>query len=278
MGFTSKKYHATFTADNLPLRYTPKVWFNDISGQHSNGGKLTALYPVGHEGKALLWLCYCACGVYFVTLGNTIKNGETKSCGCIQNGPNEYEVHGVVAHVFLKDRRGNRVGTVVIDSEDLPVLLSYRWHLVPGRKESYTGYAARNSKTAPAVVYMHSEILKAHGFVLDGMTADHEDRNGLDNRKENLRVATRKQNTRNRAFVPSAAGYKGVSRDPDCKTRSYQAQIGVDSKIIYLGMYATPEAAALAYNRAAREHHGEFACLNRVRLVVNKSIPLKAAA
>ncbi len=124
---------------------------------------------------------------------------------------------------------------------------------------------------------MHRMILTAHGVDLTGLEVDHINHSRLDNRKANLRPATRGENQWN---VPklrtNSTGYKGVSLDK--RRGKYIAQIRLNEKHVHLGQYLTPEAAALAYNRAAREHHGEFAYLNRVKLALGTIVPLERVA
>lgn len=82
------------------------------------------------------------------------------------------------------------------------------------------------------------------------MHVDHINRNRQDNRFFNLRLATKEQNRHNR---PAKGYIKTGNR--------WYARIRVDLKWVPLGSYATPEEAQAAYNRAARELYGEFACL-----------------
>lgn len=84
--------------------------------------------------------------------------------------------------------------------------------------------------------------------------------NGIkdDNRISNLRLATRSLNAANSARRScSTSGFKGVTA---CKKR-WRAQITVNQRVVYLGLYATKEAAHAAYANAARLHFGEFARL-----------------
>jgi hypothetical protein len=84
-----------------------------------------------------------------------------------------------------------------------------------------------------------------------------------DNRILNLREATSFENQCNRKpQVGCSSKYKGVSyKKQDCK---WQAQIQINYKNIYLGLYHNEEEAALAYNKAALEHFGEYAKINDV--------------
>jgi hypothetical protein len=89
---------------------------------------------------------------------------------------------------------------------------------------------------------------------------DHRDRNGQNNRIDNLREATRTQNNGNcTARKTNKSGFKGVSRYARSQRRPWVAFIQIDRKNQYLGCYATPEEAHAAYMNAANEHFGEFA-------------------
>lgn len=99
-----------------------------------------------------------------------------------------------------------------------------------------------------AWLYMTGELPR--GFV------DHADTDRTNNRWANLRLASSSQNACNSKLPRnSTTGHKGVSKYPGY----YRAQIGVDGERIYLGVFATAEAAARAYAEAAKFFHGEFA-------------------
>jgi hypothetical protein len=106
--------------------------------------------------------------------------------------------------------------------------------------------------------------MRLHRFLMSpppGYMVDHINHNGLDNRRENLRICTRVENGRNRLpSKKSASGYKGVVKTSrGCR---WQAKINIDKKQTYIGSFATAEEAARAYDAKAIEVFGEYANLN----------------
>jgi hypothetical protein len=100
--------------------------------------------------------------------------------------------------------------------------------------------------------------LYVYGSVPAHLEIDHKDRCKTNNRIANLRLATRSQNQNN---IPSRRDslvpLKGVTKHPDGK---FQAQIKVNGRSRYLGLFTSAEAAHAAYSAVAAASHGEFAC------------------
>jgi hypothetical protein len=90
---------------------------------------------------------------------------------------------------------------------------------------------------------------------------DHINSNILDNRRANLRIATRQQNSMNRSSVKnSTSQYIGVSYDK-CKGK-FVAKIQLDGKNRFLGIYENEEEAAKVRDEATKKYYGEFGKLN----------------
>jgi len=263
-----------WTEKELPLPHPGGNHFiDDIRGRRF--GRLVVLYPTNlHRSSGdALWLCKCDCGAYFVDSRNKLlpPTRRERSCGISCSlGANPYEIRDGVAYMKLFDNRGMHSKTALIDEEDLTLVKGFRWSVLVGSNK--VSYVQCGVKGLP----LHRFILGAHGVDLNGLDVDHVNHNGPDNRKCNLRPATRAQNNRNGRPQKSITSYRGVTYRARAKDKHYFAKIRVDGKCYSLGGHATPEAAAIAYNRAAREYHGEFACLNRVTLVLNKKIDLES--
>lgn len=87
---------------------------------------------------------------------------------------------------------------------------------------------------------------------------DHINMARSDNRWKNLREATSSQNRANsRGLITSKSKMKGVTWHP--RGGKWQAQITVNRKTVYLGVFADPADAHDAYSEAAKKHFGKFA-------------------
>lgn len=139
------------------------------------------------------------------------------------------------------------------------------------------GYTHRYSPTiAYRRVYYKGKDWRAHrliwemhyGKIPEGMFIDHINGNGLDNRLENLRLATQSQNACNRKQNKNnTSGYKGVVYSkPRGNHRPYKkpwvVHIQIGNKKYSKRGFATAEEAAQYYNKKAVEYFGEFAKLN----------------
>lgn len=188
------------------------------------------------ENKRTYWKCECECGKIVSVEGNKLRNGHTKSCGCYnaerikqQRKFNEYEIVDEYVKVKLNDEN-----YMLCDIEDWERLKGHYWYL------GDTGYAMCET--------MKTGVLRFHKLAT-GTTADviidHINRNKLDNRKSNLRIATYSVNAINRGLQSNnTTGYAGVHFNK--KNQNWNARVKVKGKVICLGTFPTKEEAIAA--------------------------------
>lgn len=149
----------------------------------------------------------------------------------------------------------------LIDDEDYPLVSQYKWYvrereLASGRIAGpYAITIIRNANGVNTTISMHVLILNIRTGI------DHQNHNGLDNRRCNLRPAGQKQNQANqRATLGFTSSYKGVSWDK--VNKKWRADIKINWKRYNLGRFILEEDAAQAYDAAARKAWGDYALLN----------------
>ena len=148
----------------------------------------------------------------------------------------------------------------LVDPDDYAWLSQYNWYTTGDKGLFYAVRSAgRRQGQKRAVATMHREILK----VPAGMFVDHINHNGLDNRKANLRPATRAQNAWNRRKPHRGSlhsKYKGLSWHK--RQNRWGVRVTVDGNSRFIGYFNNELDAARAYDQAAKKYHREYASLN----------------
>ncbi len=144
----------------------------------------------------------------------------------------------------------------IVDPDDYDRLNSHKWLYNP--KTEFNGYAQRTKQVngKSKTIAMHQAVCTAPA----GMVIDHINRNGLDNRKANLRPATAMQNSWNRRSRRGKNRFKGVTWEKQMK--KWRVIVTRDGKQIQLGFFDDEIEAAKAHDKAAKKYHGQFAMLN----------------
>ena len=152
----------------------------------------------------------------------------------------------------------------LVDDEDYGFLSRYNWCAHNPRGGLY--YAVRRDDESGRIIKMHQVLLGPK----EGYEIDHEDGNGLNNQRNNLRFLTHSQNLMN---YPKPKGihsskYKGVSLDR--YGRGWSAYVNKNGKRFRLGYFPTEESAARAYDFKAMELYGTD--IPRLNLPDSKSL------
>jgi hypothetical protein len=155
----------------------------------------------------------------------------------------------------------SRVG-ILVDDEDYEKLSRYKWTVTDRGDVNYASRSATREERAngyPNCVLMHRQILEI--IWKPTILVDHRNTDGLDNRKENLRIATQSQNGANtKKRTGCSSKYKGVYWN--LQQKKWTSGINYKGKRYYLGHFISEEEAATAYNKKAVELFGEFARIN----------------
>jgi hypothetical protein len=146
----------------------------------------------------------------------------------------------------------------IVDWDVYYRISKYKWHAM-GKRGLF--YAVRKVKISPTEITtrsMHREIMNAP----DDLLVDHQNRNKLDNRIANLRLATHSENMWNRRRNKTKASSKYIGVSFNKRSKRWCCRIGNDGNSIWLGTFDNEMEAARAYDEAARKYHREFAQLN----------------
>lgn len=143
----------------------------------------------------------------------------------------------------------------LVDAEDFLRFGHLKWTTGSfGGRESYA-YRSEWRGEKCKTILLHRLIVSA----LPGQIVDHVNGDTFDNRRANLRFATRAQNRYNARHAKSKYGFVGVdSQTPG----SYRGRVAVGGRAYYTKTFSCPILTAIARDLLAQKHHGQFAVLN----------------
>lgn len=208
-------------------------------------------YYERHKAQVVFWNCVCDCGNTSVVSSGNLKRGTTKSCGCykeershVQKNTKEIKWIQQDDYVVGVTLQGDEF---YIDKEDLEKVINYCWRI------DHYGYVVANSRDGT------NQIIRIHRIIMDApddVVIDHINWNKLDNRKSNLRLATKTQNNINiKRKSNNRSGYTGVSV---LRNGKFHAAISYKNIKYSLGNYDTIEEAARVRHKAELLLHKEW--------------------
>lgn len=241
-----------------------KMWEHGVSDSRLTVIRQVEDYVDNYGNRQAQWLCECNCKEHnkVIVIGSKLRNNKNniKSCGCLARElsskrlKGKYKLNDYLLN--FKDEHGvygigycsNTGNEFYFDMDDYDKIKNITWY-EKIRKDGFRKVAGTDRDTGKQVL-MHSIL----GFA----RCDHEDRNELNNRKYNLRVATHQENARNHNKQKNnTSGYIGVYQNKRYGT--WRAFIMIDKKNINLGSYKYKNDAIRARLRAEKEYFGEFA-------------------
>lgn len=211
------------------------------------------------------WMCQCKCEEHktVIVRGSDLKNGHSRSCGCIKNEKASERLrtkHKTNNYSkLLSDEYGNYyIGWTTntnkefyVDEEDFDKIKDYCWieHILTN------GYHALEARTIGT-----KTNVRMHWIIL-GKYYDHKDRNPLNNRKYNLRKATQLENAKNNSISKNnTSGITGVFWNE--KNKVWTAGVRIDGKFKYLRSFSNKNDAIKVRLRAVQQYYGEFSSQN----------------
>lgn len=205
-------------------------------------------------------VCKCSCGNPILTIvtGSRLRNGETRSCGCLARElkrkrllkENEYDLSGQYGVGYTT----NTHEPFYFDLEDFQLIKSYHWQKYVNK--------GRSDHVDLRANYINDEgqrkCILMHQLVTGQKKMDHENQSPMDNRKANLRPATNQQNSANCPLQKNnKSGFTGVYWHK--QHSKWIATIRVNYAKIILGSFDNKEDAIISRLRAEKQYFKEFA-------------------
>ncbi|MGA2093555.1 MAG: AP2 domain-containing protein [Sedimentisphaerales bacterium] len=146
----------------------------------------------------------------------------------------------------------------IVDVEDYYRYGKFQWCMGGTGKKCYAARGVRGADGKLRVTFLHRLIMNAP----KGKLVDHKNGNSLDDRRANMRLATRKQNMQNRQKTSTKTSSRYIGVYFDRARKKWVAEINYRKRRVFLGRFEAEEAAARTYDEAAKRYRKDFARLN----------------
>lgn len=217
-------------------------------------GRLTVLQMIYEDNECSKCICKCDCGNIATVKSDSLKTGNTNSCGCLKletsslTGKNnkKYNMYDLTGEYGIG--YGSTGGEFYFDLEDYNKIKYYCWYIHIGRSNYKRVISTENDK-----------VVKFCNIVIDtNKQIDHKNRNPLDNRKNNLRICVQENNTKNKSLqCNNTSGIAGVIWHN--ATNKWAVRISINNKETYIGVFDSFNEAVLTRLKLELKYYGEFA-------------------
>lgn len=269
----------------------PKIKIGDKFNRY------TVLDEAPKRGNAYFFRCVCKCGNIREIAGSHLRNGHTKSCGClrkdkdtaaraktakkkcsVKNCKGKYYAKGYCNRHYSQIQRCGKVINASNRSVFTPNIFTIEGTICRmtlfdkhGKQigvvivdtEDFNKCKKHKwhlSKRGYPTSRINRKLVCLHKYIFSAKNIDHRDRDKFNNRKSNLRECSQSQNCMNTSSRGGTSQYKGVWLDR--KSNMWIAAIKYNDKRKSLGYFHDEKEAARVYDIAAKKYHKEFACLN----------------
>lgn len=235
--------------------------FIDLTGQKFDRWNVIRDSGKRNSQGAVLWECECDCSretIHLVTTAS-LKNGSSRSCGCLQKEISAKTMSRTMKKYNQYDNSNNDYGIgytskgeeFYFDLEDYEKIKMYCWFI---NSDGYVCTNVYDKNKKRKALLMHRVIMNC---VNDKISVDHINHITHDNRKSNLRLATQSQNLMNRSISKNnSSGVAGVYFDNH--RNKWIAEIKINREKIRLGDFTSFDDAVTARKNAEDELFGEY--------------------
>lgn len=206
-------------------------------------GKLVIVAKTNQRKNGqVMWMCKCDCGNVITLPTGYLQSGDTSTCGRCNN---KWNIFADRCECIVSSKNGDNK-TFIIDPEDYDKVSTKVWHI------NDFGYV---------ISWINGKHCRLHRLIMEppnNMDIDHINHNTLDNRKCNLRICTRQQNSMNqKKKINNTSGTPGVVFDK--RSNFWMATIKYKYKRIYLGCYKSKDDAIKSRKCGEQKYYGEYA-------------------
>jgi hypothetical protein len=222
-------------------------------------GKKYGRWQVLRDGiEKYCYVCLCDCGTIAEVEAFSLRTGKSKSCGCLRkevlslnnSKHNVFYLHEDFGICYMNFEK-----FFYFDLDDYNFATTHYWSINGGGYAFATFHDIENNTYKPIIFHRHVMQLDNTNFEI----IDHKNRNRLDNRKENLRIANRTENSINKGIQSNnTTGIIGVSKNSH-RGKTWRSRISYNKIQYLIGYFDDFEEAVYARLTSEKEYFGNFA-------------------